>query len=59
MKFEELNAAWEKVPDALAQAKVAEWKRTARKIVEVSDETLLGCAKQFYGMKEVLKAHDA
>ena len=25
----------------------------------VSDETLLGCARQFYGMKEVLKAHDA
>jgi hypothetical protein len=59
VKFEELNAAWEKVPDALARAKVAEWKRTARKIVDVSDETLLGCAKQFYGMKEVLKAHNA
>ena len=59
VKFEELNAAWEKVPDALAREKVAEWKRTARKIVDVSDETLFGCAKQFYGMKEVLKAHGA
>ena len=59
VKFDELNAAWEKVPDALAWEKVAEWKRTARKIAEVSDETLFGCAKQFYGMKEVLKAHGA
>ena len=59
VKFDELNAAWEKVPDALALAKVAEWKRTARKIAGVSDETLLGCAKQFYGMREVLKAHGA
>ena len=59
VKFEELNAAWEKVPDARARAKVDEWKRTARKIAEVSDETLFGCAKQFYGMKEVLKAHGA
>ena len=59
VKFDELNAAWEKVPDALAREKVAEWKRTARKIAGVSDETLFGCAKQFYGMKEVLKAHGA
>ena len=59
VKFDELNAAWEKVPEALAKAKVEEWKRTARKIAGVSDETLLGCARQFYGMKEVLKAHDA
>ena len=59
VKFDELNAAWEKVPDALARAKVAEWKRTARKIEGVTDETLLGCAKQFYGMREVLKAHGA
>ncbi|MBO7654904.1 MAG: hypothetical protein J6U40_08270 [Kiritimatiellae bacterium] len=59
VKFDELNAAWEKVPDAFAQAKVDEWKRTARKIAGVSDATLFGCAKQFYGMREVLKAHDA
>ena len=59
VKFDELNAAWEKVPDTLARAKVDEWKRTARKIAGVSDETLFGCAKQFYGMKEVLKAHGA
>ncbi len=59
VKFDELNAAWDKVPDALAQAKVDEWKRTARKIAEVSDATLFGCAKQFYGMREVLKAHNA
>ena len=39
VKFDELNAAWEKVPDALARAKVDEWKRTARKIAGVSDET--------------------
>ncbi len=59
VKFAELNDAWDKVPDELAKAKVAEWKRTARKIAGVSDETLLGCAKQYYGMKEVLKAHGA
>ncbi len=59
VKFDELNAAWEKVPDALAREKVAEWKRTARKIAGVSDETLFGCAKQFYGMQAVLKAHGA
>lgn len=59
VKFAELNAAWERVPDHLAQAKVNEWKRTARKIAGVSDATLLGCAKQFYGMREVLKAHGA
>ena len=35
VKFDELNAAWEKVPEALAKAKVEEWKRTARKIGDV------------------------
>ena len=42
LKFAELNAAWEKIPDAVAQPKVDEWKRTARKIAGVTDATLLG-----------------
>ena len=59
VKFAELNAAWEKVPDADAQPKVDEWKRTARKIAGVTDATLLGCAKMFLAMKQVLKEHGA
>ena len=59
VKFEVLNAAWEKVPDADAQAKVDEWKRTARKIAGVTDKTLRGSAKMFIGMKQVLKERGA
>ena len=59
VKFAELNAAWEKVPDDDAQPKVDEWKRTARKIAGVTDATLLGCAKMFIAMKQVLKDHGA
>ena len=59
LKFAELNAAWEKIPDAVAQPKVDEWKRTARKIGGVTDATLLGCAKMFFAMKQVLKDRGA
>jgi len=59
LKYGEINAVWEKIPNAQAQAKVEEWKRTARKIEKISDATLLGCAKMFYAMKEVLKQKGA
>ena len=59
LKFADLNAAWEKVPDAVAQVKVDEWKRTARKIGGITDTTLLGSAKMFYAMKQVLKDRGA
>ena len=59
LKFAELNAAWEKIPDAVAQPKVDEWKRAARKIGGVTDATLLGCAKMFFAMKQVLKDRGA
>jgi len=57
--YEELNAAWDKVPDAKAQAKGDRWKKTAHQIKDVSDPTLLGCAKLYYAMRKVLKAHGA
>ncbi len=59
VKFDELNAAWEKIPNDIAKAKVAEWKRTAVAIKDVSTATLLGSAKMFYAMQNVLKAHNA
>ena len=59
VKFAELNAAWEKVPDADAQLKVDEWKRTVRKIAGVTDATLLGSAKMFIAMKQVLRDRGA
>ena len=59
VKYDELNDAWDKVPDAKAQAKVDRWKRTAHNIRDVSDPTLLGCAKLYYAMRDVLKAHGA
>ena len=59
VKFGEINAEWEKIPEDLARAKVADWKMTARKIQDVTDATLLGCAKMFYAMQNVLKQHGA
>jgi L-fucose isomerase-like protein len=55
VSFAEVNAAYDRAPLDLARAKVAEWKRTARKVAGVSDETLLGSARMFYGMKNLLK----
>ena len=59
VKYAELNAAWEKIPYDLAAAKVMEWQRTAVAIKDVSTETLLGVAKMFYAMQNVLAARKA
>ncbi len=59
VKFGEINAEWEKVPETIAKAKVAEWKQTAKQIHGVADKTLLGCAKMFYAMQEVMKQRGA
>ena len=60
VSFDEVNAAWKKIPDDVARKQVAEWKRTARKIAkDVTDESLLGAAKLHCGMRNLLKEHGA
>ncbi len=60
VSFAEVNAAWKKIPDDIAQKQVAEWKRTARKIAkDVTDQALLDAAKLHRGMCDLLKTHGA
>ncbi len=57
--FEELNELWEKVSEKRAQPKFDEWKKTADKIVDVTDDTLMGVARMYYAMKDLLKKYGA
>ena len=59
VKFEELNGLWEKVTEKRARRKYNDWKKNADKIVAVSDETLMGVARMYYAMKDLLKKYGA
>lgn len=59
VKFEELNGLWEKVTEKRASRKYNDWKKNADKIVAVSDETLMGVARMYYAMKDLLKKYGA
>lgn len=57
--FGELNELWEKVSEKRARPKFDDWKKNADKIVSVSDETLMGVARMYYAMKDLLKKYGA
>ena len=57
--FAELNGFYDRVDAARARAMVEEWQRTALDVADVSDETLLACARQRFAMEDMLKAHNA
>lgn len=57
--FEEVNDAARAVDEAEAKAVAKSWADNARRIEYVGDDTLLGCAKLYLGMKKVMSAHGA
>ena len=58
-EFGELNDFWEKVTEARARPLLDDWKRTALDIVDVSDDVLLGVARMYFAMEDLLRAHGA
>ena len=59
VKFDELNNLWKEVSEKRAKPKFDDWKKNADKIVKVSDETLMGVARMYYAMKDLLKKYGA
>ncbi len=59
VKFEELNNLWNEVSEKRAKPKFDDWKKNADKIVGVSDDTLMGVARMYYAMKDLLKKYGA
>ena len=57
--FSELNDIWEKIDRDQSMEIVKRWKRTAKSIIDVSDETLEESARMYLAQKECLKKHDA
>ena len=57
--FEELNGYARKADEKLAAKLAKNWKKKAQYVEAVTDETLLGCAKLFYGMKDILADRNA
>ena len=57
--FEELNELWEKVSEKRAKVKYDDWKKNSLKITDVSDETLMGVARMYYAMKDLLHKYGA
>ena len=57
--FAEVNDAMHEADDAEAR-KVAEgWMKSASRVEYVKEDTIIGCAKLYLGMKAVLKKHNA
>ena len=52
--FEILNSYARNADGKLAEKLARKWKNKAQYVEAVTDETLLGCAKLFYGMKNIL-----
>ena len=59
VKFEEVNANCRAADPQEAQKVLESWKSKASRIEYVEDETILGCAKMYIGMRETLKQHGA
>jgi len=59
LKFEEVEAYAEKADENKAAELARSWKNGADYVENVSDETLFGCAKMYYGMKDVLEEKGA
>ena len=59
MPYAELNAAWQAADKDQAGEIAARWQKTARKIENVSRETLQKSAAMYLAQKDVLKNHGA
>ncbi len=59
VSFTDVDAKADKVENAKAKKLADRWTKEAKTIEEVSYDTLFGCAKMYYGMKEILKEHGA
>jgi hypothetical protein len=59
VSYEELNAAWEAADKDQVREIADRWQKTAKKIENVTRETLEKSAAMYLGQKAVLKKHDA
>lgn len=59
MPFAELNEAWKNADKDEAGAVADRWQKSARKIEDVSRETLETCAAMYLAEKAVMKKHEA
>lgn len=59
VKFEEVNANCRAADPQEARKVFDSWKSKSSRIEYVEDETILGCAKMYIGMRETLKRHNA
>ncbi|MBN1855192.1 MAG: hypothetical protein JW829_20845 [Pirellulales bacterium] len=59
LPFAELNAAWEAADKDESKAIADRWQKTARRVVDVSRETLEQSAAMYLAEKAVLKKHGA
>lgn len=59
VSFKELDDAWAKCSEERAKPLFDDWKNNANKIEGVDDATLMGCARMYFAMDDVLKAHQA
>jgi hypothetical protein len=57
--FAELNEAWKNADKDEARAVTDRWQKSAKKIEEVSRETLENCAAMYLAEKAVMKKHGA
>lgn len=55
VSFEELNGYARRADEKKAGKLAKKWKKGAQYVEDVSDETLFGCAKLYYGMNAILK----
>ena len=59
VSFAEINEAWKSADKDESRAVADRWKKSAAKVLGVSDETLETSAAMYLGMKAVLKKHSA
>lgn len=59
VKFEEVNGNCRAADPQEARKVFESWKSKAARVEYVDDETILGCARMYIGMRETLKKHGA
>lgn len=59
VKYGELNSLAEKMDTAKARAIADKWRFEAQSVEDVTEDVLLGCAKLYLGMKQMLADHKA
>jgi len=59
VSFAEVNEAWKSADKDESRSVADRWKKSAAKVIGVSDETLETSAAMYLGMKAVLKKHSA